>query len=140
MEMEAKKGRVASPLVSLLLVFAVLCISACSAQTYYEVAPVTPIAVSPQPTEVLKRGQSVRFVWRETADTEHYEFHIFDRTTADIDRYYVADIDPQRVCLEGVCAITHTLELPVDNGHAWRVRSSNRAGKSPWSRVLMDVQ
>lgn len=115
-------------------------VQGCAWRTYYESPPATPQVLEPVNAAVLGNDVPVRFVWRETADTEHYEFHVFDRTTSDIQRYFKAPLYPSSVCAAGLCSLTLTFDMPVVEGHAWRVRSANSAGKSAWSRTLFKIE
>jgi len=115
-------------------------ITACSTRTVYDSPPATPLTVFPAEAQQISRGQMVRFVWRMTADTQSYDFHLFDRTSGDITRYAQSSLSPQRICREGACSIEVVVNLPVDKGHAWRVRATNSAGSSAWSRTVFAVR
>lgn len=123
-----------------LLVALLIGVSACTTRVYYENPPLMPVVVEPVAQAVLVNGAPVSFVWRESLNTESYEFHIFDRTNSDIQRYYHSNLMPVTVCAAGLCSITLSLAMPVDKGHAWRVRSYNNAGYSTWSRKIFQIQ
>ncbi len=98
-----------------------------------------PIPVEPAVDTMIASGTPVRFVWRASDTAEHYDFHIFDRTTTDIKKYYRKALKPASVCAATICSLTMTVSMPVDNGHAWRVRAYNSAGNSEWSRTVFRI-
>lgn len=113
---------------------------ACAIRTYHETPPTMPQAVEPVNAAVFTNGTPVRFVWRATDNTEHYDFHIFDRTTSDIERYYMAALKPESVCAGGLCSVTLNVNMASDTGHAWRVRAYNSAGNSGWTRTIFQIE
>lgn len=115
-------------------------VNACAARTYYEAPPMTPQVLEPADAAVLSNGVPIRFVWRASDTAEHYDFHIFDRTSSDIQRYYRAALRPETICAGGQCSLTLSVDMPADAGHAWRVRAHNSAGNSAWSRRLFQIK
>ena len=124
--------------IKFLLVVAVSCVG-CAGMPYYENPPPTPIPILPAKSSVIVNQTDTRFVWRETENAEHYDFHIFNRANSDISTYFLERIDPDEVCYQQLCEITLELLLPVRNGHAWRVRAGNIAGKSAWTRIEFEA-
>lgn len=121
------------------LAAATLFLGGCASRPYFDAPPLMPEPLEPVVDTVLVNGAPVRFVWRETPNTEFYEFHIFDRTNSDITRYAQAQLKPSSVCGGGICSLTTILSMPIDAGHAWRVRATNNAGFSSWSRSIFAV-
>lgn len=141
MSASSQPRRVTTLVVRACLILAfVTGLSACSTRVYYENPPMMPDVIEPVAEAVLVNGTPVRFVWRESDRAESYEFHIFDRTNSDIQRYYLSGLMPATVCANGVCSISVTLSMPVDKGHAWRVRAYNNAGFSTWTRKIFKIQ
>ena len=116
---------------------ALLCVGlgACSLPIAYDEPPPMPLALSPAEEANLIVNAPVRFVWTAVERADHYDFHVFDRETRDISRYYRAELEPGTVCRDGECAVTLSVALPYTHDHAWRVRAGNNAGKSDWTRT-----
>lgn len=95
-----------------------------------------PGVVSPEAGAIVRAGEPVRFEWSRTGDTESYDFHVFNAENSDIARYMKTGLLPADVCVAERCSINLYLSLPESNRHAWRVRASNMAGKSAWTRTL----
>lgn len=123
-----------------LIVLFVMGLSGCSTRIHYDSPPFMPVVIEPAKEAILKNGTPVSFRWRMSAATESYEFHIFDRTSVDIQRYYLRDLMPDTICSAGVCSVTLTLSMPADSGHAWRVRAYNNAGFSAWTRHIFAIE
>lgn len=126
-------------LTLLVLVATTLAMSACTSRIRYEAPPLMPLPVEPITGIALSNAVPTRFVWQAARNTEYYEFHIYDRTTTDIQRYYRTPLRPSSVCGGELCSITITLAMPQDTGHAWRVRAFNNAGFSEWSRTIFSI-
>ena len=124
------------------LAMALLCtgLGGCALPVAYDEPPPMPAPLSPAVGASLVVDTPTRFVWAPVKRAAHYDFHLFDRETRDIERYYRAALDPAEVCRgeageEGAeCAVTLSVALPYLEGHAWRVRAGNNAGKSGWTR------
>ena len=123
-------------LLSMALVFT---LQACATRAYYETPPQMPQALEPVNASELANGVPVQFTWQASETAEHYDFHIFDRTTGDIRRYYMAALRPEAVCAGSQCSVTVSLDMPSDTSHAWRVRASNSAGNSAWTRKIFKI-
>lgn len=111
----------------------------CVSRPWYDEPPAIPVPLEPAAASIVVNQAATRFVWRASENTEHYEFHIFNRVNSDINRYYLNEIDPDEVCYQSLCEITLEVSLPVVKGHAWRVRASNIAGKSAWTRIEFEA-
>jgi len=109
-------------------------LAGCAAGPVYERAPSIPINLIPANDENVVANTETTFVWQESDEAEYYEFHIFDRSTGDIQKYYQRNILPRNVCSDGQCSITLNVSLPSMKDHAWRVRAGNYAGLSNWTR------
>lgn len=95
-----------------------------------------PGNVSPPVGTLVSEKKSVLFVWDVTPDTESYDFHIFNAQNSAIDQYMLVDLNPDEVCSGDTCSINLKVSLPDSDRHAWRVRASNMAGKSAWTRSM----
>lgn len=120
---------------SIMAAAAICLVSACSRTPWYDDPPVQPMPLSPAPGAVLLPGDTT-FTWSRTAQTESYDFHVFNDETKDIDRYMLQGLNPATICAADTCSISLQLALPDSSRHAWRVRASNVAGKSAWTRSL----
>ncbi len=123
-------------LISMLL--AVL-LASCASRPYYDVRPSAPINISPSPAVDIIDGAETEFVWRSVQRVHHYEFHVFNRSNADINQYYMRNLDPAQVCAADRCSVVVPVQLPVNTGHAWRVRAINNVGASVWTRSVFNV-
>lgn len=126
-------GRTAAWLLAIVLL---LISSACASRPFYDTAPPMPTALSPEQGTVLRAQEPIEFVWTRTAETEAYEFHIFNAQNSDIDRYMKTELEPSTICDDRHCRLHLYLSLPESSRHAWRVRSVNMAGKSAWTRSV----
>ena len=127
------------PICAWLFIASCAALSGCAGRTYYEQPPTMPVAMEPARDAVLYNGTPVRFVWRAADNAESYDFHIFDRTTSDIQKYSRVALEPESICVDQICSLSMPLNMPVDNGHAWRVRARNSAGYSGWTRLLFRI-
>jgi len=102
--------------------------------------PGKQVNVSPAPDVNLNQGDTVTFVWEEDPKADTYDFHIFNQSDTGVFFNYVLDMRPEEVCSDALCSLPVTLDLPVNNGHAWRVRARNAAGVSlEWSRTSFNI-
>ena len=99
--------------------------------------PETPTNIVPEVGVELVEGRSVEFSWTETATSASYDFHFFDNVSKALQ--FTNALSASDICVDGVCRLTTVVDLPVFENHAWRVRASNAAGKSNWSRSVFDV-
>lgn len=113
-----------------------LLLGACATKPFYDYPPLMPNPIEPQAGALLHPGEPVEFVWTRTEDTESFDFHVFNATNSDISQYMKTDLSPESVCTGNRCSINLYLSLPESDRHAWRVRASNVAGKSSWTRTL----
>lgn len=111
-------------------------LSACASSPWYDNPPPMPGNASPPPGTLVSSNKSVLFVWDATPQTESYDFHIFNAQNSAIDQYMLTGLDPDEVCSGDTCSINLKVTLPDSDRHAWRVRSSNMAGKSAWTRTI----
>ena len=111
-------------------------LSACASTAYYDYPPPMPRALAPEAGAILRSGEPVEFSWRRTDDTESYDFHVFNAENSDIARYMKTGLLAADICSADHCSINLYLSLPESERHAWRVRASNIAGKSAWTRTL----
>ncbi len=111
-------------------------LSACATTPYYEYPPSMPQAMTPEVGATLQAAEPVEFSWRRSDDAENYDFHVFNAETSDIARYMKTGLPAADICTGERCSINLYLSLPESDRHAWRVRASNMAGKSAWSRTL----
>ena len=79
----------------------------------------------------------MHFSGKASDTASHYDFHFFDNETKGLQ--YTYDIDADTACSNSVCSVELTVDLPVFNSHAWRVRAGNVIGDSAWTRSLFDV-
>lgn len=119
---------------NLALLMGALMLVGCATTPWYDNPPRTPEPISPAENASLGSIAKVQFTWNATDETESYEFHIFNATNSDIQTYMLKDLRPDKVCQGQICGITLSLSLPESNRHAWRVRSTNIAGASTWTR------
>jgi len=113
----------------------------CATGSLYDQAPEMPNNQFPPIGENLIKGQEASFVWQPAIDATHYDFHIFDRTTGDIEGHAQRGLRADDVCdlVANECRVDLYIDLPVLDDHAWRVRGSNSAGFSPWTRSIFNV-
>lgn len=102
------------------------------------------MTLAPANGEELVINTATRFSWRGADDADLYEFHVFDRQSGDIERYYRRGLQARDICRTNdadgpVCTIELAIALPYLDGHAWRVRAGNVAGWSSWSRDLFTM-
>lgn len=119
----------------LILLFT-LGVAGCANHPWYDNPPSMPEAISPPSGAELGDISTVKFTWRATKQTESYEFHIFNAQTNDIKTYMRKNLKADALCSAELCSMTLALSLPESNRHAWRVRSTNVAGASAWTRRL----
>ncbi|ASJ76258.1 hypothetical protein [Granulosicoccus antarcticus] len=124
------------PLLTGVAVMASTLLSACASSPWYDNPPPMPGNASPPPGTLVSSKKSVLFVWDATAETESYDFHIFNAENSAIDQYMMVGLNPDEVCSGDTCSINLNVSLPDSDRHAWRVRSSNMAGKSAWTRTI----
>ena len=98
-----------------------------------------PDAIAPEVGASLVVNAPTRFSWAPAERAAHYDFHVFDRETRDITRYYRTELDAGAICTPEACAVTLPIALPYVDGHAWRVRAGNNAGKSDWTRSTFSM-
>lgn len=132
--------RVGLAYFKLVSVAMLLITTSCVSTDWYESPPVMPQAISPVIHAEKLAGQLVKFEWSRTESTEYFEFHIFNGESTDIAQYMTLNLLPKRICNEQTCSLTLSLDLPVSERHAWRVRSGNMAGLSTWTRSLFTVK
>lgn len=84
-------------------------------------------------------GEEVEFVWAPVDDADHYDFHLFNGVTGDIEQYYRSQAAPERICDASACRLVIKVELPESDAHAWRVRAARGDDLSEWSRSLFTV-
>lgn len=111
-------------------------LSACATTPYYDYPPNMPQAIAPEIGATLQAAEPVEFSWHKSDDAESYDFHVFNAETSDIARYMKTGLPAADICTGERCSINLYLSLPESDRHAWRVRASNMAGKSAWSRTL----
>lgn len=127
------------PVISMAI--AVWVASGCASKPWYDAPPPMPQPVSPSVSAILGSVDEVEFLWRASEHTEHYDFHIFNAQTSDIDQFMLKGMSVASICQGDLCGITINIgSLPVSERHAWRVRSTNMAGFSGWSRSLFTWQ
>jgi len=114
-------------------------LTACASRPYYDDPPSVPQNLSPVVGQDVVINAETRFVWEAAERVEHYDFHVFDRSTGDIEKYYRDKLNPASVCVADQCSISLTIALPYIDEHAWRVRAANNAGKSSWSRSTFNI-
>ncbi|MGQ7845392.1 hypothetical protein ACUNV4_12995 [Granulosicoccus sp. 3-233] len=111
-------------------------LGACASRPYYDYPPPMPQSLEPVAGAELRAGEPVEFSWRRADDTESYDFHVFNAENSDISRYMKTGLLAADICTADRCSLHLYLSLPDSSRHAWRVRSSNNAGKSAWTRTL----
>lgn len=111
----------------------------CAMPEWHDTPPELPEPIAPETGANLVVNAPVRFAWRPVERATHYDFHVFDRETRDITRYYRDELDAASVCTAEACSLTLSIALPYVDGHAWRVRSGNNAGKSGWTRSTFSM-
>lgn len=111
-------------------------LSACASTPWYDTPPFMPVNVSPTEGTIITPKIPVVFTWDESFQAETYDFHIFNAETRAIDQYMQTGLKPSEICSAGSCRISLKLSLPDSNRHAWRVRASNIAGQSAWTRSI----
>ena len=111
----------------------------CATEPYYEAAPINPINVAPSEDVNISVNARTTFSWLATENTQFYEFHIFNQVTKDTTQYRHDKLEVESVCSEGRCSLTLNVDLPISDGHAWRVRAGNNAGLSEWNRTRFNM-
>ena len=111
----------------------------CATPAWHDTPPGTPAAIAPESGARLVVNAPTRFSWVPAERATHYDFHVFDRETRDITRYFRTALDARTICTPEACAVTLPLALPYVDGHAWRVRAGNNAGKSEWTRSTFSM-
>jgi len=111
----------------------------CATGPVYDRPPEMPVNQFPPVGENLFKGQEGRFVWQPAVDATHYDFHLFDRSTGDIESHAKRRLRAADICVADECVVYLYLGLPALDDHAWRVRASNSAGYSAWSRSVFNV-
>lgn len=123
----------------LLISAIVVTLMSCASRPYYETAPAKPQNLSPATGADVIINADTRFVWQASERAVDYDFHIFDRSTGDIKKYYRYALKPADICVEDECSLTVSVALPYLEDHAWRVRAGNGVGNSDWSRSLFNM-
>ncbi len=103
------------------------------------IAPALPINVSPIEATDIKVNTETRFVWQAVPTATHYDFHIFNRQSGDIERHFMRNLKARNVCNGGECSVAMVVALPFMRDHAWRVRAINSAGQSEWNRTRFNM-
>ena len=111
----------------------------CATPEWHDAPPGMPDAIAPEVGASLVVNAPTRFSWAPAERAAHYDFHVFDRETRDITRYYRTELDAGTICTPEACAVTLPIALPYVDGHAWRVRAGNNAGKSDWTRSTFSM-
>ena len=101
--------------------------------------PATPVHSSPAAGVDLNADSTVTFVWEEDPIADAYDFHIFNRSDSSVLFNLVSDLLPDDICVDALCSLDVTLDIPLNTGHAWRVRAKNSAGISSWSRTVFNI-
>lgn len=134
MSFETKKSRCKGMSVAMFL----LLLGGCATSPEFETPPRMPQNLLPVHDSDLRNGVEITFSWRSVALAVDYEFHIFDRSSGASVNQRVR-INPDKACVDSICTIVETLDMPILKYHAWRVRAVNPAGQSGWSRSLFNV-
>ncbi len=113
-----------------------LLLSGCASTTWYDEPPPMPVPVSPEVADSLGPAAMVTFSWEPTPRAETYDFHVFNAVNSDINQHMSRGLVPGKICGASVCSITMAVSLPASERHAWRVRATNVAGSSSWTRSL----
>jgi len=121
------------------LVICSLVLSACASAPYYDNRPSAPANISPEAAVDIVAGTDTEFVWDAAQRVSYYEFHLFNNTNADIQQYYMRNLEPSQVCAASRCSLRVKVDLPVATRHAWRVRAVNNAGASVWTRTIFNI-
>ena len=100
--------------------------------------PPVPVALSPEPEVLLETGRTYEFSWTRDEHAVTYEFHFFDNVLKDT-APFVTGLRPDTVCNDTTCTVSQVVNLPIAEGHAWRVRGRNSLGASFWSRSVFDT-
>jgi len=119
--------------------FCAVALISCASAPYYRDAPDMPAIVAPVGGSALILNADTRFEWRPGERGSPYDFHVFNRRTGDIERYFMREMPSADICSETICSVTLSLALPYMSGHAWRVRAGNHAGKSTWTRKMFSM-
>lgn len=98
-----------------------------------------PVIVAPVEGSALIINAETRFEWRPAERATHYDFHLFNRQSGDIQRYYQRELSSSSVCSQDICTVLVSVALPYLPGHAWRVRAGNHVGKSTWTRTTFTM-
>jgi len=114
-------------------------LTGCATEPYYEAAPITPINVSPGEDVNIGVNAQVTFAWQPTENTHFYEFHIYNQNSKDTAQYWHDNLLQDNICQQGICRLTLNVDLPITEGHAWRVRAGNNAGLSEWNRTRFNM-
>jgi len=111
----------------------------CATPEWHDTPPGMPAAIAPGVGAELVAGAPVRFSWTPAERATHYDFHVFDRESGDIMRHDRSALDARTACDADECAVTLPITLSEIDGHAWRVRAGNVAGKSGWTRSIFSM-
>ena len=133
---------VAFPAAASFLAACAVAVTGCAAFPEAGDAPSVPVPVRPADAADVVANARTRFVWAPVEGASGYDFHVFDRTTRDIERYRRDGLRARDVCDADACSIETSLSLPRVKDHAWRVRAVGRGGASEWSRArfaMVDV-
>ena len=112
----------------------------CATPEWHDAPPGMPDAIAPEVGASLVVNAPTRFSWAPAERAAHYDFHVFDRRDA---RHHA--LLPHRArCRDdlharGLRGDAADRRWPYVDGHAWRVRAGNNAGKSDWTRSTFSM-
>ncbi len=102
-----------------------------------QAVPAQPSNLLPANGAEFTEGQTVTFSWTDVSEAATYEFLLYNQITKE--ENYTLGINPQEACVDDVCSLSATLELPAAPLHAWRVRARNSLGTTSWTRSTFAV-
>ena len=98
-----------------------------------------PIQISPTALITIEKGELVSFKWEMDPSVDTYEFHIYNRSDPTNFFNSLTDLQPDEVCVDGLCSMQVSLDIPANKYHSWRVRARRDDKVSGWVQTFFNV-
>ena len=91
--------------------------------------PLPPTLLSPDANAHVSQSDVIDFTWTQDSHAVTWEFQFLDTVTP-LTLPAVTDLRTADICSDGACVLSLSVDLPVGESHAWRVRGQNSIGVS----------